>query len=52
MQTSQFAGAYNTLDCADVASPADCPADFNGDAVVEDADFSTFFIAYSTFVCP
>jgi hypothetical protein len=48
----QFAGAYNILDCADPAMPANCPADLNNDDVVDDADFSVFVVAYDEVICP
>ena len=47
-----FATAYNVLDCADPAMPANCPADFNRDNVVDDADFVTFVQAYNDLLCP
>ena len=40
------------LDCADPAMPAGCPADLNGDGVVDDADFVIFLPAYDALVCP
>jgi hypothetical protein len=48
----QFAGAYNILDCADPAMPANCPADLNNDDAVDDADFSVFVVAYDEVICP
>lgn len=47
-----FAGAYNTLDCADPTMPAGCPADLNFDGFVDDSDFVLFAAAYDTLVCP
>ena len=47
-----FAGAYNLLDCADPAMPANCPADLTGDGFVDDADFVLFVAAYDALVCP
>lgn len=29
-----------------------CPADFNGDLLVDDADFQTFIVAYNALECP
>ncbi|MBL8875826.1 MAG: hypothetical protein JNM86_08535 [Phycisphaerae bacterium] len=48
----QFAGAYNLLDCADSAMPANCPADLTADGFVDDADFVLFVAAYDALVCP
>jgi hypothetical protein len=47
-----FVAAYNLLDCADPAMPANCPADLNSDAAVDDGDFLTFVLAYNEVVCP
>ncbi|MBX3387961.1 MAG: hypothetical protein KF691_00755 [Phycisphaeraceae bacterium] len=47
-----FASAYNLLDCADPAMPADCPADLTGDGFVDDADFVLFVVAYDHLLCP
>jgi len=30
----------------------DCPADFNGDRLVDDADFTLFVVAYNELLCP
>ena len=32
--------------------PVACPANFNADLVVDDADFSIFAVAYDVLVCP
>jgi hypothetical protein len=47
-----FAPAYDILDCADPAMPADCPADLNADSVVDDLDFVLFAAAYNELICP
>ncbi|MBY0111504.1 MAG: DNRLRE domain-containing protein [Phycisphaerales bacterium] len=47
-----FAGAYNTLDCADPSMPAGCPADLNFDGFVDDTDFVFFASAYNDLLCP
>ncbi|HEX8877972.1 MAG TPA: DNRLRE domain-containing protein [Phycisphaerales bacterium] len=46
-----FAGAYNTLDCADPSMPAACPADLNFDGFVDDVDFVLFAAAYNELLC-
>jgi len=46
-----FVGAYNTLDCFDPSMPIDCPADFNSDGFVDDADFVMFVAAYDALLC-
>ncbi|MGH7245107.1 MAG: LamG-like jellyroll fold domain-containing protein [Phycisphaerales bacterium] len=48
---SMFVKAYNILDCADPAMPANCPADLNHDGVVEDSDFTLFVTAYNQLLC-
>lgn len=47
-----FAGAYNTLDCADPSMPTGCPADLNFDGFVDDSDFVLFAAAYNELLCP
>lgn len=47
-----FAGAYNLLDCADLAMPARCPADLTLNGVVDDSDFVLFANAYESLLCP
>lgn len=47
-----FAVAYDILDCAAPAMPANCPADLNADGLVEDSDFVIFAAAYDAFLCP
>jgi hypothetical protein len=47
-----FLVAYNTLDCADPAMPANCASDFNADGFVDDSDFITFVAAYDALLCP
>jgi hypothetical protein len=44
--------AYDILDCADPAMPAECPADLDRSASVDDADFQRFVLAYNEVVCP
>ncbi len=41
-----FLNAYNDLTCGMV-----CPADFNGDSMVDDADFVIFAGAYDALLC-
>ncbi|HLO40017.1 MAG TPA: hypothetical protein VK176_03270 [Phycisphaerales bacterium] len=48
---SEFAAAYNILDCADPTMPPGCAADLNHDGVVDDADFSIFVVAYDAVLC-
>ncbi|MBX3381519.1 MAG: hypothetical protein KF805_15595 [Phycisphaeraceae bacterium] len=48
----EFADAYNTLDCLDIAMPAGCPSDLTADGVVDDSDFVLFAAAYDALVCP
>jgi hypothetical protein len=48
---SFFVVAYNTLDCADPAMPANCPSDFTRDGVVDDQDFLVFVVAYNKLIC-
>jgi hypothetical protein len=48
---SEFAVAYNILDCADPAMLPGCAADLNNDGLVDDADFSIFAIAYDKLIC-
>jgi len=47
-----FAGAYDTLDCADPSMLGGCPADLNGDGYVDDSDFVLFASAYDALICP
>jgi len=32
--------------------PVGCPADFNHDGFVDDADFIVFVVAYNNLICP
>ena len=43
--------SYNILDCADPSMPANCPADLNGDNLVDDVDFVSFAAAYNQLLC-
>ncbi|MBX3380030.1 MAG: hypothetical protein KF805_08030 [Phycisphaeraceae bacterium] len=47
-----FVAAYNILDCSGPSMPPGCPADLNGDGVVDDGDFIVFVPAYNELVCP
>jgi hypothetical protein len=49
---SEFAAAYDAVECVSPPTPVGCPADLNADQLVNDADFQHFAVAYDLRTCP